>query len=302
MTFRDLKEQLTNLTSQSDPDRLNLAINLAVSELWHYIDLPDAVAYDFFNAEDGSIVTFPPEVYMLRAVKPSNLPRREIEHHVNVMRSTDYWNNSWLWELMGVSALARTIKRAGKIRFSVQSAESENVDISIAGRTPTSARYATKVTLEAGSLEVYTEVPFMNVGAITKPVTQSDVRVHVATDLDDPIAVIPNYLSNSVHHVVKMRPCGATSCSSCSCFEVAYLLPPPRAEFDDMGIASPFDQALLMKAVDNVHLIDDGGKAAAGQKAAALLATVMRSFTKGLRNKIPQQDTLIDSASTAGLI
>jgi hypothetical protein len=217
MSLRNILQKVAtktgaDLTNQEQLDYLIQEVNDVAKDLYVANDFPNSlVEQRYYMTDDTELVrlVLPAEVGKLRAVRYSDLVTGSIT--LVDMRPRYYYGNNWVdnrnflkFEVQSDNApIKREIENASRITFTLKKVETQDVIITVAGRTDFSQSFSEDVTIPAGSLSATTVNNYEDIASFTKNViTDSDVLI---TDIDgNEIAEIMNYAAESRYVLVQV--------------------------------------------------------------------------------------------------
>lgn len=217
MSLRNILQKVAtktgaDLTNQEQLDYLIQEVNDVAKDLYVANDFPNSlIEQRYYMTDDTELVrlVLPAEVGKLRAVRYSDLVTGNIT--LVDMRPRYYTGNNWIdnsnflkFEVQSDNApCKREIENASRIKFTLKKVETQDVIITVSGRTDFSQSFSEDVTIPAGSLSVWTVNNYEEIIFFTKNViTDSDVSI---TDIDDnEIAEIMNYAAESRYVLVQV--------------------------------------------------------------------------------------------------
>ena len=283
MTISDLKDQILNVTNIEDETRLGLIISAAINELWYGIDLPGTTFQVYVYDDNYPLITLPPEVHIIKAVKRVMEDNVELNTPVPFYQSNNL-TSTYRWQILGPTALQRSINNATRLTFSIHEAESTDIAITINGRSKHARSLTETVTIEAGETSAVSTNAYETASLIEKNrATSSDVLISVAgepSDLTDDNIVgrIFNHeksspclqvnLTNDIQAASYQAPQG----DPFHCFDVIYRERPPIAERALAIFMPPYDQTLFLKCLAYSKLYDGMDMASLDQRGSDLAA------------------------------
>lgn len=246
-------------------------INFAWNELWNSDDLPNSIQEITVTPTDTEpLLSLPYFVGIIRGVK---------ENRVRVVLNTPrpayhdgaYEQSPFVWRVLGITPLAKTIENATTITLKISEAETTAFTVTLIGPTDNSTEDREQIIFDIGETEKITTKRFTDCTSIVKDsLTASNVEIVGANDED--YGIIPANAYEARNTIVQVSDKCSECCSSCRCFDVLYKKTAPVLAFDEQYV--PHAEVLMTKTLEWITLPKDGQEEKAslfGEKARTLL-------------------------------
>lgn len=249
-------------------------INRAAKEVYEFTDLPGCLKEIVVQALPNNVIALPYYVGELRAMRNYYGYGKLIAREMAQKYSYQPWNEIWQnWRVLKKSPIQRSVESALQpLVFSIESADSIDCVINIAGSTLEAHRVTEQIIIAAGDTEVSPTNLFTDITSISKEaVNNKDITVTGRDEdntADITLAEIPNDRLDSIYTIVDVSklPSGGDAGTSYRYVETLYK--EPLAYLSNDGDCFPcdgFDDAIAYKALEHeASEKENGGEVALG--------------------------------------
>jgi len=276
MNLSSMVSHVREQSGQSSADAIKSAIQLAATELWNTVDLPNTQQEVRVCTNSERYVTLPWQVYKVRKVREAySRVDYEINRTVAHYNDGNFYQKDWTCRILRKVPLELRITNASTLKFKLKKAEAFDVTFTIAGETDMATRCIEPLVIPAGQTENYSVERYVNIpDSITK-----DKRLSADTEIWDAssnkLATFGAHLLECTYYLAQMYDrCVSIYSPYAGCFDIVYKPHMPPLVEDNDYFPEPFDQIVIFKALEQLYLRSKDtlpAAAAYNQKALSLL-------------------------------
>jgi hypothetical protein len=282
MTFEKIIASVTNVTGETNEERLALILDYALKELWLYTDIPGSlwkVYLDTTGLQQQALYTLPNEVYVIRKVRYYR--DEDVQLGTPIACANAERGNGVSWELTDKSPLQVSLDQGGPLVFGTEKPLAEDgLIIRVEGSTETASRVTETLEFPQGFSQV---TPTNAHKAVTRISKSSPTSQNIAIKCSDkPVGTLLNYLPESPYQLIRVT---CPFYLSSNILEITYKVHPPCISPEN-SFDEEFSNVLIAKAIEYQKEFEEVNFQVMAEKAAILLRTAQKNARGQVIRKI----------------